>query len=106
MGVLPRNCRAFVPDNLTREHVRETRRFEHRHGTMAQTVERNLAYLARSGASLAGAVGLFPVAPRLRLNKSSFNKNFPKLIRQRARAFHSRCVREDRSVRVIARRKR
>src|SRR5262249_23375451 len=41
-----------MPHNLTRDKVRDTRCFQHRHCTVAQTVERNLAWLPRLRASL------------------------------------------------------
>ena len=46
--VMARDCGGLVSDNLSRNEVRETTRFEHRHRAVAQTVERNLAWLACS----------------------------------------------------------
>jgi hypothetical protein len=72
--------------------------FQHRHRTVTQTVERNLARLARVVAAFAGTF----VSARSRLNKSSGNENIPELIRQRRRALRARGVRQDESVWVVA----
>ena len=76
MRVLARDCGALVPDNLSRNEVREAGRFEHRHRAVAQTVKRNLARLARL---LSGLCRCFVSA---RFDKSSVNENLPELIGQ------------------------
>src|SRR5262249_8179047 len=64
MRVLARNRVALMPYDLACDKVGNTRCFEHRHRTVTQTVERDVADRARPRAALAGA----PVAPRLRLD--------------------------------------
>src|SRR5262249_24266639 len=94
---MARDCGGLVSDNLSRNEVRETTRFEHRHRAVAQTVERNLAWLACCGVTFAGAFA------RARFNQTSVHENLSELMRQVTRTHRACRIWKDESVGIITR---